>query len=138
MSLLMLDLDKVHEINTRHGPPAGDKVFIEVAEILRTCTRTGDICARLSGDEFAVLLPDTGPADAMTIAERIRESVSICKVSVPRTPDVVDKVEINIRTSVGITIAPTYANNREGLFLSADNALRKAKDKGRNRVELAG
>jgi GGDEF domain-containing protein len=57
---------------------------------------------------------------------------------VPRTPDVVDKIEISIHTSIGITIAPKYANTRESLLLSADSALRKAKDLGRNRVEMVG
>ncbi|AEF81899.1 GGDEF domain-containing protein [Leadbettera azotonutricia] len=138
MSFLMLDLDRIHEINDRHGPPAGDKVFVVVAEILRSCTRSGDICARLAGDEFAILLPDTAETEAMNIAERIRETIANCKVSVPRTPDVVDKIEIEIHTSIGISVAPKYASGCEGLFLSTDSALRKAKDMGRNRVELAG
>jgi diguanylate cyclase (GGDEF)-like protein len=137
MSLLMMDLDKIHEINERHGPPAGDQVFIVTAEVLRTLTRSGDICARLSGDEFAVLLPDTGAEEARNIAERIRETVAARKVMVPKTPDVVDKVEINFHTSIGIAIAPTHTNTQESLFLLADGALRRAKEKGRNRVEMA-
>ncbi|MDR1863164.1 MAG: GGDEF domain-containing protein [Treponema sp.] len=137
MSLLMMDLDKVHEINERHGPPAGDQVFMVMAEILRTLTRAGDICARLSGDEFAVLLPDTGAEEARHIAERIRETVAGRKVPVPKSPDVVEKVEIGIRTSIGIAVAPTHTNTRESLFLLADRALRKAKENGRNRVEMA-
>jgi diguanylate cyclase (GGDEF)-like protein len=137
MSLLMMDLDKIHEINERHGPPAGDQVFIVMAEVLRTLTRSGDICARLAGDEFAVLLPDTGAEEARNIAERIRETVAARKVRVPKTPDVVEKVEINIRTSIGIAVAPTHTNTQESLFLLADGALRKAKENGRNRVEMA-
>jgi diguanylate cyclase (GGDEF)-like protein len=137
ISLLMLDLDRIHEINDRHGPPAGDKVFLEVAEILRSCTRAGDICSRLAGDEFAVLLPDTGPEEALSIAERIRATVSARKIPVPKTPDTVEKVEISIRTSIGVAIAPIHTNTREGLLLLADGALRKAKDLGRNRVEMA-
>jgi diguanylate cyclase (GGDEF)-like protein len=138
VSLLMLDLDRIHEINDRHGPPAGDKVFVEVSEILRTCTRAGDICARLAGDEFAVLLPDTAEAEALAIAERIRETIAGHKVLVPRTPDVVEKIEIGIHTSIGVSISPGHASSCEGLFLSADSALRKAKDTGRDRVETAG
>jgi diguanylate cyclase (GGDEF)-like protein len=137
MSLLMMDLDKIHEINERHGPPAGDQVFIVVAEILRTLTRSGDICARLSGDEFAVLLPDTGAEEARNIADRIRETVSARKVMVPKSPDVVEKVEINVHTSIGIAVAPTHTNTQESLFLLADGALHKAKENGRNRVEMA-
>jgi diguanylate cyclase (GGDEF)-like protein len=138
MTLLMMDLDKIHEINERHGPPAGDHVFVVMAEILRTLTRAGDICSRLSGDEFAILLPDTGAEEAMMIAERIRETVAGRKVLVPQTPDVVNKVEIHIHTSIGVAVAPAHADTQESLFLVADNALRKAKQKGRNRVEIAG
>jgi diguanylate cyclase (GGDEF)-like protein len=137
MSLLMMDLDKIHEINERHGPPAGDRVFVVLAEILRTLTRSGDICARLSGDEFAVLLPDTGAEEAKNIAERIRETVAARKVLVPKSPDVVEKEEINIHISIGIAIAPVHTNTQESLFLLADGALRKAKERGRNRVEMA-
>jgi diguanylate cyclase (GGDEF)-like protein len=137
ISLLMLDLDRIHEINEKHGPPAGDKVFVVVSEILRSCTRAGDICARLAGDEFAVLLPDTGEDDARNIAERIRATVANRDIPVPRTPDVIDKVEIRVHTSIGIAIAPVHTNTREGLVLAADEALRKAKDLGRDRVEMA-
>jgi diguanylate cyclase (GGDEF)-like protein len=138
ISLLMMDLDRIHEINDRHGPPAGDHVFVVVSEILRSCTRVGDVCSRLSGDEFAVLLPDTSKEEALSIAERIRETVFQRKILVPRTPDVVDKMEISVRTSIGIAIAPIHANIHDGLILAADGALRKAKDLGRNRVEMAG
>ncbi|MDR0710194.1 MAG: GGDEF domain-containing protein [Spirochaetaceae bacterium] len=138
MSLLMLDLDRIHEINERHGPPAGDQVFRVVANVLRSCTRSEDICARLSGDEFSVLLPDTDVDEAKNIAERIRSTVEKQKIDVPRTPDIVKKTEINVRTSIGIALAPYHANTREGLMIQADGALRKAKEKGRNCVELAG
>ena len=137
MSLLMLDLDKIHGINERHGTPAGDQVFKVVADILRSCTRPGDICARFAGDEFAVFLPDTDLDDARTIAERIRSTVEIQKISVPRNPDVVEKVEIGVRTSIGVAVAPLHAKSRETLVLIADNALKRAKEKGRNRVEVA-
>lgn len=136
MCLLMMDLDKIHAVNENHGTPAGDQVFMSVAEVLRSCTRAGDICARFSGDEFAVFLPDTDSNDAKTIAERIRESVANFKIMVPRTPDVIEKVGIYVRTSIGVAVAPFHANTRESLFMIADNALRKAKELGRNRVEF--
>jgi diguanylate cyclase (GGDEF)-like protein len=132
-----MDLDRIHEVNERHGLPAGDQVFVVMAGILRAFTRSGDICARLSGDEFAVLLPDTGAGEAGTIAERIRKTVAARKVPVPKSPGAVEKVEINIHTSIGIAAAPTHTNTRESLFLLADGALRKAKQNGRNRVEMA-
>jgi diguanylate cyclase (GGDEF)-like protein len=138
MSLMMLDLDKVHAINERHGPQAGDQVIIAVADILRALMRSGDIAARLSGDEFAVLLPDTDAEDAKQVADRIRVNVLERPVQVPKTPGAVEKMIIYVNTSIGIAIAPTHAKSVESLIFAADGALRKAKDLGRNRVELAG
>jgi diguanylate cyclase (GGDEF)-like protein len=128
----------MHEINERHGSPAGDYVLMIVADILRSCTRAADIATRFSGDEFGIFLPDTGIEEALTSAQRIREIVSDRKISVPTTPDIVKKIEINICISIGVAVAPLHAISRENLFRAADNALLIAKEKGRNRVELAG
>jgi diguanylate cyclase (GGDEF)-like protein len=137
MTLLMMDLDKVHAINERHGPQAGDRAIVTVADVLRTIMRSGDIAARLSGDEFAVLLPDTDADEAKMVAERIRETVLKQIVRVPKSPSAMEKVAINIRTSIGVAIAPTHAKTAESLVFAADGALRKAKELGRNRVEMA-
>ncbi|GHV85028.1 diguanylate cyclase [Spirochaetia bacterium] len=135
MSLIMMDLDKVHAINDRYGPAGGDKVIIAVADVLKTMGRPGDIAARLSGDEFAVLLPDTAGKDAITVGEKIREKVSIQTVTVQRLGSVeMDKLQI--RTSLGIAAAPRHADNLRDLVFAADSALRRAKDRGRDRVEL--
>jgi diguanylate cyclase (GGDEF)-like protein len=138
MSLLMMDLDKVHRINEQHGSQAGDQIIIAVAEILRSLMRSGDIAARLSGDEFAVLLPDTDLEDARMVAERVREAVLEREVQVPKSPGAAELESIHIQTSIGIAVAPIHAKNVESLMFTADGALRKAKDRGRNRVELAG
>jgi diguanylate cyclase (GGDEF)-like protein len=138
MSLLMMDIDRVHAINEQYGANAGDQVIIAVADILRSLMRSGDIAARLSGDEFAVLLPDTDQEDARLVAERVREAVLGREVRVPKSPGAVEKTSVHIRISIGIAVAPTHAKNMESLFFTADGALRKAKAQGRNRVELAG
>jgi diguanylate cyclase (GGDEF)-like protein len=138
MSLMMMDLDKVHEINERYGPLVGDRVIITVADILRSLMRAGDISARLAGDEFAILLPDTDGKDAKRIAERIRETVSIQQIQVSPQDGTAEKAAISIKISIGIAVAPTHADNEKKLILTADLALRKAKDLGRNRVELTG
>jgi diguanylate cyclase (GGDEF)-like protein len=138
MALMMMDLDKVHTINERHGVQAGDQVIITVAEIIRSQIRSEDIAARLSGDEFSIFLPDTDYEEGKMVAERIREMVMKQVVQVPKTPGAVEKVGINIRTSIGIAVAPTHAKTVESLIFTSDGALRKAKDLGRNRVELAG
>ncbi|MHC6202416.1 GGDEF domain-containing protein [Breznakiellaceae bacterium SP9] len=137
IALLMMDIDKVHDINNKHGQEAGDTVINRVADIIRTFTRSNDIAARLSGDEFAVLLPDTNGANAKIIAERIRESVFSSIIRVPEKPGSRDKIEVAIRISIGIAVAPDNADSIEALSIAADGALRKAKDSGRNRIELA-
>jgi diguanylate cyclase (GGDEF)-like protein len=136
MSLLMMDLDKIHGINDRYGPKAGDIIITSCAEIIRDCLRPGDIPARLSGDEFAVLLPDTDKKDAIAVAERIRKCIEAKQVVVPAAPGASDTVTIGTRTSIGIAIAPAHANTMEKFEETSDAALRKAKELGRNRVEV--
>jgi diguanylate cyclase (GGDEF)-like protein len=138
MSLLMMDLDKIHGINDQHGTKGGDLVIIAASEEIRSCLRPGDIPARLSGDEFAVLLPDTDKKNAAKIAERIRKNIESRQVEVPATPGAPpdQTVFIATRTSIGIAIAPTHAKSLEELEKTSDMALRKAKELGRNRVEI--
>ncbi|MCL2764013.1 MAG: GGDEF domain-containing protein [Treponema sp.] len=136
MSLLMMDLDKIHGINDRYGTKAGDIVITEASNIIRSCLRPGDIPSRLSGDEFAVLLPDTDIKDACVVAERIRENIEKKQIEVPESPSSDETTNIGTRTSIGIAIAPVHANTTEDLEEAADLALRKAKELGRNRVEV--
>ena len=138
MSLLMLDLDRIHGINDRYGSKAGDLVIIAAARALRSCLRPGDIPARLSGDEFAVLLPDTDKKDAAKFAERIREKIAECQIEVPEKAGSDKNVVICSQTSIGIAIAPLHAATVEDLVNTSDSALRKAKEMGRNRVEVFG
>lgn len=137
ISLLMMDLDKFHDINRKYGPKTGDLVFVSTADILRTTTRSGDICARLAGDEFAVLLPDTGPNEALIIAERIRLSMASKKVTLQDNPETAGETEISVNVSIGVASAPNHAHTWEELFLVADKALCRSKELGRNRVEIA-
>ena len=136
MSLLMMDLDKIHAINEKYGSKAGDLIITAAAEIIHSCVRPGDIAARLSGDEFAILLPDTDENNAARIAERIRENIEKKQVEVPASPTSDENVFISTRTSIGIAIAPLHAKTADELFDASDSALRKAKELGRNRVEV--
>ena len=138
VSLMMMDLDKIHQINEKHGTKAGDLVFISTAGVLREATRAGDICARLSGDEFAVLLPDAGVKEACVIAEKARVNMAAQKIAVPKTPDSKSQTIVTVCTSIGIASAPIHAKSWENLVLAADGALRRAKELGRNRVVVAG
>ena len=138
ISLLMMDLDKIHIINENHGMEGGDKVFISMGSILSTITRPTDICARLAGDEFAVLLPDTELNEACKFAERILNAASTRIVNVPKEPGSAETVEVIVPTSIGIAAAPLHTNNWGDLILAADAALRQAKELGRNRIEIFG
>jgi len=135
LSLLMLDLDKIHAINDRYGTKAGDLVFIAAGEELRSVTRPSDICARLSGDEFAVLLPDTNAEGASIVAERIRSALEQRKIPIPNGGT--SKTDVTISTSIGISSAPLHADSWTNLYRTADNALLRSKNLGRNRVEVA-
>jgi len=142
MSLLMMDLDKIHGINDRYGTKGGDLVIIAAAETISSCLRPGDIAARLSGDEFSVLLPDTDKKNAAVVAEKIRESIEKRLIEVPPShasawnPGASDNAFISTRTSIGIALAPVHATVMENLMETSDTALRKAKELGRNRVEV--
>jgi len=136
-SFLMMDLDKIHEINDRFGTKAGDMVLISTADVLRSIIRPGDICARFAGDEFAVLLPETKLEEAQSIAEKIRKTMSTRKIAVPDNPGGTEQAKIIVKISIGIATAPSHADNWEKLYLAADHALHNAKELGRNRVEIA-
>jgi len=137
VSLLMVDLDNIHTINERHSSKGGDLVFIAAADVFRSTARPGDIYARLSGDEFAILLPDTNPNEARALAEKIRQNLMTKKIIVPQNPDGTGQTEVFVSTSIGIASAPVHANTWEELNLAADSALHNAKILGRNRVEVA-
>ena len=138
ISLLMMDLDRIHAVNERYGSKAGDMVITAAADIIRLCVRSGDIAARLSGDEFAVLLPDTDKNNAVMVAEQIRKTVSDRKVEVPLNSGAGEKVSVEISASIGIAITPAHAKTAEELINASDTALRKAKELGRDRVEVYG
>jgi diguanylate cyclase (GGDEF)-like protein len=136
IALLIMDLDKVHEINEIYGSPAGDQVIFTVAEILLGHLRNGDVAARFSGDEFAVLLRDADEQAAWVVAERIREAVFSREISLPPGANG-DGAVTSVQISIGVAAAPAHAGDADSLILKADDALLKAKKLGRNRVEIA-
>jgi len=135
LSLLMIDLDKLHSVNERYGAKTGDLVITVAAKVIRSSLRPSDIPTRLAGDEFAVLLPDTNKKYAAKVAARIRENIEKMQVVVPASPGVSENVFLFSRASIGIATAPDHADTAENLILAADSALKKAKGLGRNRVE---
>jgi len=136
ISLLMIDLDRLHSVNEHYGNKAGDLVIIAAADVIRASLRPSDIPTRLAGDEFAVLLPDTNKKYATKVASRIRENILKMRVDVPTKPGSSETVSISTQASIGIATAPDHANTAEEIIHAADSALKKAKELGRNRVEM--
>ena len=129
VALFFLDLDQFKIVNDTLGHNAGDKLLREMARRLRHAIRGGDIVARLGGDEFAVLLEGLGGAlEAEVIARGI--------LNVVAEPFVVDGREINVTTSIGITVYPNDDSDPGTLLKNADIAMYQAKEAGRNRFKF--
>ena len=128
LSLLMIDIDLFKNINDTLGHAAGDEVIRIMGNILRTSFRKTDFAGRLGGDEFVVLLKNASLKEAKRIAEKLRETVS-------RTKVVYEKQEFRFTVSIGVVaIFVNHNSNIENVLKRADNALYKAKTKGRNCV----
>ncbi|MBJ7331559.1 MAG: GGDEF domain-containing protein [Solirubrobacteraceae bacterium] len=123
VSVVFLDVDHFKEINDTHGHLAGDEVLRALGRELREIARDGDIVARLGGEEFGVLLPGTGRAEALAVAERICATV--------RTAG----CDPAITVSAGV--ASTTGGNADSVLSDADAALYAAKRQGRDRVVVA-
>lgn len=132
-SALMLDLDRFHAINERFGSKAGDDVIARVGALFSGLVRDGDVAARLSGDEFAFFMPDSGPAEARAAAERIRVGTEAFILTLQESTDAAP-VRVPLSVSIGIASSPDDAADSEQLFAAADRALFKAKEAGRNRI----
>lgn len=131
LSAMVLDIDLFKAVNDTAGHGVGDEVIRTVAQIIQHCCRKTDLPARIGGDEFAVLLPETPSAAAGIVAERIRESVF-------EQPFFLNDSEVHLSVSIGLsdTNAPPVAGPAE-LVTAADDALYAAKQLGRNRYVYA-
>jgi len=129
-SLLILDLDLFKSVNDRFGHIGGDAVIRHVVDVCRSTKRDADILARLGGEEFALLLPDTRAPEAAAFAEELRRRVEAAPVAIENTI-------LRITTSIGIAEAERGMARIGDLMKRADKALYEAKRAGRNRVRLA-
>lgn len=131
LSLLFLDLDGFKNVNDAHGHLLGSRALVETAEVIRACSRESDIVARFGGDEFAVVLPDTGASGAWSVAQRIRERLAGHKFLVA------EGLEVRLTVSIGIATLPDSASSSDELIEAADAAMYRVKDRGKNGIEAA-
>ncbi len=132
LSLLLLDVDCFKALNDLYGHPAGDDCLQRIAGALQgSLRRAGEVVARYGGEEFAAILPDADPVSAALVAETMREGVLNLQILHDAYP-----VERFVTISIGVaTVHPTAEESPIGLIAAADQALYRAKDLGRNRVE---
>lgn len=138
LSVLMVDVDNLEQLDDAHGHGCGDDALALVAAVLRDTCRSRDLVARFAGDEFAVLLPRTRSAEARSLAERIRSELALRRTEIG--PPISDLVTVSIgiadldcaRVGGEASLPPSSL-----LFESADRALDAAKSNGRNRIEVS-
>ncbi|TFG84781.1 MAG: GGDEF domain-containing protein [Spirochaetales bacterium] len=133
-ALLMLDVDRFHDINERYGRDAGDAVISTVGAAFSRLVREGDVASRLSGDEFAFFLPDAGIEEAMVAAERIRAEAETLFLEF-RAGKNSKPGRVRLSASMGVAACPDDAATPAELYERSDKALFRAKENGRNRVE---
>jgi diguanylate cyclase (GGDEF)-like protein len=131
LALIILDVDHFKRYNDRHGHLKGDTVLRQVAKVMLRTKRATDLAYRYGGEEFCLLLPETGIAEARDVAERLR-------VAVERESFIGEHTQPGARLTVSLGVASLLtAEEPRRLFAEADEALYRAKEKGRNRFEVA-
>lgn len=129
VSVLMLDLDYFKSINDTHGHAAGDEVLRQVAMLIRDATRRVDLCSRIGGEEFAILLAGAALDAARDFAERLRSRIAAAAI-------VHEGKVIAVTASIGISAMKPTDRSADASLLRADGALYHAKDFGRNQVKV--
>jgi diguanylate cyclase (GGDEF)-like protein len=132
LSLLFIDLDGFKSINDTHGHLYGSRALVEAAALIRQSARETDVVSRFGGDEFALILPDTGSDGAAAVGERIRDRVNGHRFLQG------DGLDIHLTVSVGVATLPDVAASAEGLIQAADEAMYYVKEHGKNGIYIAG
>jgi len=131
LSLLFIDLDGFKTVNDTHGHLYGSRALVEAAAVIRNSARETDVVARFGGDEFALVLPDTGGEGAFAVGERIRERLAAYKFLAD------DHLDIHLTASVGVATLPDVAASSEELMQAADKAMYAVKESGKNGIQAA-
>ena len=130
LSVQMLDIDHFKRLNDRFGHAAGDDVLRMVARILREGVRGNDLAARIGGEEFIVLLPETAGGDALMLADRLRHSIASSMIDIGGQ-------RVAVTVSIGVAMLGLGENSLDTLLMRADKGLYRAKHEGRNCVRVA-
>lgn len=128
VSVVLFDLDYFKRVNDTYGHDTGDVVLASVARIATDVKRMSDVAARLGGEEFALLLPETDQQGAVQLAQRLRTAIERHQYLSPAG------APLHVTASIGVATAQRSAKDVEKLLSSADRALYRAKNNGRNRV----
>jgi diguanylate cyclase (GGDEF)-like protein len=131
LSLLFIDLDGFKAVNDTHGHLFGSRALVEAAAVIRSSARETDVVARFGGDEFALILPDTGGEGAFAVGERIRERIAAHNFLAE------DRLNIHLTASVGVATLPDVAASADELMQAADKAMYQVKDSGKNGIQAA-
>jgi diguanylate cyclase (GGDEF)-like protein len=131
LSLLFVDLDGFKSINDRHGHLFGSRALVEVADVVRRSARETDVVARFGGDEFALVLPDTGRDGAFAVGERVRRRIAGERLLAA------DGLDIHLTASVGVATLPDAAATPDELVQAADMAMYRVKQAGKNGIQAA-
>ncbi|WP_025367604.1 GGDEF domain-containing protein [Thioalkalivibrio paradoxus] len=131
LSVMMIDADNLKETNDRFGHEAGNRLIVGIVDSMSSVLRRSDLIARYGGDEFVVLLPNTGLQAAGDAAERLRRSIERMAIDVEGTP-------LRATVSVGYAGYPDTAHDLQELIALADQAMYRSKKAGRNRVTRYG
>jgi len=127
-SILMLDMDDFKDVNDTYGHPCGDAVLKGVADCMHGIMRRGDLATRIGGDEFAIILTETGRDGAITVAEKIRNELR------NKTFESTDGKQFHITTSIGVVTYPGDAQSISDLMAGVDLGLYRAKELGKDGV----
>jgi diguanylate cyclase (GGDEF)-like protein len=131
LSVLFVDLDGFKTVNDVHGHLCGSRALVEVATVIKGSARETDVAARFGGDEFVLVLPETGAPGAYAAGERVRDRIAAHRFLAE------DGLNVRLTASVGVATLPDVAESGDDLLSAADRAMYEVKDRGKNGIQAA-